>query len=186
MSATETNGTLSVHLTNDGQAELNGTLTVASRVVFEHGQPAKKHYRRYRIKEAPPDDDYACLREVIGRRLARVGSEPLPDLVMVDGGKGQLSVVTTALADAGLEVDCLGLSKLRDDDGAQPRVRRLECGGGEAGARRANRIRGLRDRAAPARAREQVGLLLRKRGARVRAPSSLEEGNGTSGALSPC
>jgi excinuclease ABC subunit C len=45
---------------------LHGTLTVGSRVVFEDGLPDKSDYRRYRIREAPPDDDYACLREVIG------------------------------------------------------------------------------------------------------------------------
>ena len=103
---------------------LHGTLTVASRVVFEDGQPAKKHYRRYRIREAPPDDDYACLREVMQRRLARVETEPLPDLLMVDGGKGQLAVLGAALADAGLECDALSLAKERDPQSPSPRVRR--------------------------------------------------------------
>ncbi|MEE8474085.1 MAG: excinuclease ABC subunit UvrC [Myxococcota bacterium] len=102
----------------------HGTLTVASRVVFEAGRPVKADYRRYRIREAAPDDDYACLREVLQRRLARVQSEPLPDLLMVDGGKGQLGVVSAALRDAGLEVDVLGLAKERDDEGPAPRVRR--------------------------------------------------------------
>jgi excinuclease ABC subunit C len=107
---------------------LHGTLSVASRVAFEDGQPNKKRYRRYRIREAPPDDDYACLREVLQRRLARAASDPLPDLLMVDGGKGQLAVVSAALADAGLEVDAVGLAKARDDadagQGRAPRVRR--------------------------------------------------------------
>ena len=62
----------------------------------------KASYRRYRIREAPPDDDYACLREVIARRLARAEREPLPDLLLIDGGKGQLAVVCAALADAGV------------------------------------------------------------------------------------
>jgi excinuclease ABC subunit C len=103
---------------------LHGTLTVASRVVFEDGKPSKKDDRRYRIKEAAPDDDYACLREVLTRRLARVDSDPLPDLILVDGGKGQLAVVSAALADAGLEVDALGLAKERDEASPGPRVRR--------------------------------------------------------------
>jgi excinuclease ABC subunit C len=103
---------------------LHGTLTVASRVVFENGQPAKGHYRRYRIREAPPDDDYACLREVLQRRLARADAEPLPDLLMVDGGKGQLAVVGAALADAGRELDALSLAKERDSGSPGPRVRR--------------------------------------------------------------
>jgi excinuclease ABC subunit C len=95
---------------------LQGTLTVASRVAFEDGQPVKSDYRRYKIREAAPDDDYDSLREVIRRRLARVEREPLPDLLMVDGGKGQLGVVTAAVRDAGLEVECVGIAKQRDDE----------------------------------------------------------------------
>jgi excinuclease ABC subunit C len=106
---------------------LHGTLSVASRVVFEDGQPVKADYRRYKIREAPPDDDYACLREAVGRRLARADTEPLPDLLMVDGGKGQLAVVMAALTDAGLECSVISLAKERDDESPSPRVRR---GGG--------------------------------------------------------
>ncbi|MEE9609078.1 MAG: excinuclease ABC subunit UvrC [Myxococcota bacterium] len=101
-----------------------GTLAVASRVVFQDGQPSKVDYRHYRIREAAADDDFACLREVMQRRLARVESEPLPDLIMVDGGKGQLGVVSAALRDAGLEAEAIGLAKERDEESAQPRVRR--------------------------------------------------------------
>jgi excinuclease ABC subunit C len=97
---------------------------VASRVAFEDGRPAKQHYRRYRIKEAPAGDDYACLREVMARRLARADTDPLPDLLMVDGGKGQLAVVGAALADAGIELDAISLAKERDLDAPSPRVRR--------------------------------------------------------------
>jgi excinuclease ABC subunit C len=103
---------------------LHGTLTTGSRVVFENGVPCKADYRRYRIREAPPDDDYACLREVITRRLARSDREPLPDLLLIDGGKGQLAVVSAALADAGLEVDAASLAKERDEESRGPRVRR--------------------------------------------------------------
>ena len=103
---------------------LHGTLTVASRVCFENGQPRKQGYRRYRIQQAAPDDDYAALREVFRRRLARADSEPLPDLFLVDGGKGQLAVLCAALADAGLSADAVGLSKERDAGSPTPRVRR--------------------------------------------------------------
>jgi len=105
---------------------LHGVLTVASRVVFENGRPAKNDYRRYRIREAAGDDDYAALREVMARRLARLETEPLPDLLMVDGGKGQLGVVETALRDADLadRVDLLGLAKEREEGDRGPRVRR--------------------------------------------------------------
>jgi excinuclease ABC subunit C len=103
---------------------LHGTLTVASRVCFENGRPRKQDYRRYRIKEAAPDDDYAALREVFRRRLARADAEPLPDLFLVDGGRGQLAVLSAALADAGLSADAVGLSKERDAESPSPRVRR--------------------------------------------------------------
>lgn len=106
---------------------LAGTLAVASRVVFEDGQPDKSSYRRYRIKQALAGDDYACLREVLARRLRRIDSEPLPDLLMVDGGRGQLGVVRAALADVGVEVDTLGIAKERDEESATARVKR---GGG--------------------------------------------------------
>jgi excinuclease ABC subunit C len=103
---------------------LHGTLTVGSRVVFEDGLPDKAAYRHYKIREAAPDDDYACLREVITRRLARADREPLPDLLLIDGGKGQLAVVSAALADAGLAVDAASLAKQRDEQSPRPRVKR--------------------------------------------------------------
>jgi excinuclease ABC subunit C len=106
---------------------LGGKLAVASRVVFENGLPRKSDYRRYRVREAEGGDDYGCLREVVGRRLDRVGTEPLPDLLMVDGGKGQLAVVSAALGDRDLAVDHAGIAKERDSESPSPRVRR---GGG--------------------------------------------------------
>jgi excinuclease ABC subunit C len=93
-------------------------------VVFRDGTPCKADYRRYRIREAAPDDDLACLREVFQRRFARVESDPLPDLLMVDGGRGQLAVLLAALRDAGLHRDAISLSKERDLESASPRVRR--------------------------------------------------------------
>jgi excinuclease ABC subunit C len=103
---------------------LHGTLTVGSRVVFEEGVPRKSDYRRYRIREAPPDDDYACLREVIGRRLARADREPLPDLLLIDGGKGQLAVVSAALSDAGITAHAASIAKEKDEASPSPRVKR--------------------------------------------------------------
>ncbi|MEN8184517.1 MAG: excinuclease ABC subunit UvrC [Myxococcota bacterium] len=105
-------------------SNLQGTLAVASRVVFEEGRPVPGDYRRYRVREATAGDDLACLREVLARRLERLEQEPLPDLLMVDGGRGQLGVVSTLLADRGLEVDHVGLAKERDPTAATPRVRR--------------------------------------------------------------
>ena len=105
-------------------SNLGGTLPVASRVVFEDGRPVKAGYRRYRIRQAAGGDDTACLREALRRRLARVEREPLPDLLLVDGGKGQLAVAVAALADAGLSAPAAGLAKERDEESASPRVRR--------------------------------------------------------------
>jgi excinuclease ABC subunit C len=105
-------------------SNLAGTLAVASRVVFQDGQPVKADYRRYRVREAAAGDDLACLREVLSRRLARRESEPLPDLWMVDGGRGQLAVATALLADAGVALDHVGIAKERDLESPSPRVRR--------------------------------------------------------------
>jgi excinuclease ABC subunit C len=105
-------------------SNLNGVLPVASRVVFEDGKPEKSGYRRYRIREAAGGDDFACLREALRRRVARLETEPLPDLLMVDGGRGQLSVASAVLRDAGLSVDVIGLAKERDEGSAAARVRR--------------------------------------------------------------
>jgi excinuclease ABC subunit C len=108
-------------------SNLGGTLAVASRVVFEDGQPAKNDYRRYRMRFAEAGDDYGCLREVLGRRLEKRDSEPLPDLLMVDGGRGQLGVASVLLKDCGLELAHLGIAKERDAESPSQRVRR---GGG--------------------------------------------------------
>jgi excinuclease ABC subunit C len=105
-------------------SNLQGTLAVASRVSFEAGEPIKKDYRRYRIRDAEAGDDYACMREVLDRRFRRVEQEPLPDLLMVDGGRGHLGVVMAALDDAGLEVELLGISKERDEASPSLRVKR--------------------------------------------------------------
>jgi len=108
-------------------SNLAGTLAVASRVVFEDGAAVKKDFRRYRIREAAAGDDYGCMREVLDRRLRRVEAEPLPDLLMVDGGRGQVGVVMAALEDSGLVVEVLGISKERDQASPSLRVKR---GGG--------------------------------------------------------
>jgi excinuclease ABC subunit C len=105
-------------------SNLQGALAVGSRVVFESGQPVKAAYRRYKIREAKGGDDLACMREIVQRRLARIESEPLPDLLVVDGGKGQLGVITALLRDRGLQLDHLGIAKQRDEESPSPRVRR--------------------------------------------------------------
>ena len=73
-------------------SNIQGTDPVSAMVVFEDGKPAKKHYRKYKIKSVIGPDDYESMREVVRRRYSRVLKEdlPLPDLIIIDGGKGIL------------------------------------------------------------------------------------------------
>ncbi|MGB4704098.1 MAG: excinuclease ABC subunit UvrC [Candidatus Saccharicenans sp.] len=82
----------------------SGTEPVGSLVVFIDGQPARSEYRKYRIKTVTGPDDYASLKEVITRRLTRLLSEnrPLPNLIFVDGGKGQLNLALEVLSSLNL------------------------------------------------------------------------------------
>jgi len=78
------------------------TAVVASRVVFRHGEPDRSRYRHYRVKTVAGQDDYASMKEVLLRRLRRAASDPLPDLLLVDGGRSHLQVALAARAEAGL------------------------------------------------------------------------------------
>lgn len=90
-----------------------GAETVASQVVFEDGVPARDSYRRYKIKTVQGTDDFASMREVLSRRL-RHTDDGWPDLIVIDGGKGQLSSVTRVLAELGHErIPVVGLAKAR-------------------------------------------------------------------------
>jgi excinuclease ABC subunit C len=83
-------------------------------VVFERGHPMPSGYRKYRIKTAPSGDDYAMLREVLTRRYKKGDAkDPLPDLLVVDGGKGQLNKATAVLETLGLygSFDLIGIAK---------------------------------------------------------------------------
>ena len=90
---------LPVHIEGFDISNISGTLSVAATVCFRDGKPHKEHYRHYRIKTVEGSDDFASMAEVVGRRYARVRAEggALPDLVMVDGGKGQLMAALRAL-----------------------------------------------------------------------------------------
>jgi excinuclease ABC subunit C len=86
-------------------SNIQGSDIVASMVVFEDGLPKKSDYRKFRIRGGSGvPDDFASMREVVGRRYRRLLEEgkELPDLVLIDGGKGQLSAATEALAELGL------------------------------------------------------------------------------------
>lgn len=91
-----------------------GTDPVAAMVVFVDGKPVRKDYRKYRIKTVQGQDDYASMREVIRRRYSRVLREhlPLPDLVMVDGGRAQIAAAQDVLEnELSLELPVCGLAK---------------------------------------------------------------------------
>jgi excinuclease ABC subunit C len=104
-------------------SNLGPTDTVGSMVVFEDGLPKRSDYRRFEIKGVPGQDDFASMQEMLRRRLARLvkddGTEPgrrrrfayPPSLIVVDGGRGQLSVATKALADADVHIPAIGLAK---------------------------------------------------------------------------
>jgi excinuclease ABC subunit C len=96
-------------------SNIQGTSAVGSMVYFEDGRPAKDGYRRFRIRDVHQPDDYAMMYEVLSRYLAKAKErEKLPDLIMVDGGKGQLNVLERAFADTGVtEVDAAALAKGR-------------------------------------------------------------------------
>ncbi len=95
-------------------SNLQGNLTVASRVTFEDGEPDPDLYRRYRIRTVHGADDFASMREVLDRRFRPSEKrDPLPDLVLVDGGKGQLGKALEALEKHRIEVLVAGLAKQR-------------------------------------------------------------------------
>lgn len=103
------------HIECFDNSHISGTNAVASCVVFREGKPCKKDYRHFNIKDAPAGDDYAAMREVIGRRYRRLLEEEqaLPQLLVVDGGKGQLSAAIEALEELGLHgtIAAIGMAK---------------------------------------------------------------------------
>lgn len=103
-------------------SNLQGTNTVASMVVFEDGKPKKSDYRRFKIKTVEGPNDFASMQEVIGRRFRRAKNEEeteewqtMPDLVIVDGGKGQLGAALETLDELQVEVPIVGLAKVNEE-----------------------------------------------------------------------
>ncbi len=91
-----------------------GEATVASCVVYDRQQMQKSEYRRFNIRDITPGDDYAAMRQVLSRRYERVTAESgrMPDLVLIDGGKGQVGVASAVLHDLGLHQVCVvGVAK---------------------------------------------------------------------------
>ena len=103
------------HIECFDNSNLQGTNPVASCVVFRDGKPSRKEYRHFNIKTVEGPDDFASMREIIHRRYSRLLAEggELPDLIIVDGGKGQLSSAYGILKELGIEkrVPIVGLAK---------------------------------------------------------------------------
>lgn len=103
------------HIECFDNSNIQGTNPVASCVVFKDGKPSKKDYRHFNIKTVEGPDDFASMKEVLTRRYSRLVSEgqPLPQLIVVDGGKGQLSSAVEALDDMGLRgtIAVVGIAK---------------------------------------------------------------------------
>ncbi len=101
-------------------SNISGTSAVGALVSFEHGSKDKKRYRRYALRTVVGPDDYASMEEVIGRRLKKgLGEDDLPDLLLVDGGKGQLNIMRGVLEGLGLteRIELAGIAKERGEEG---------------------------------------------------------------------
>ena len=113
------------HIECFDNSNLQGAHPVASCVVFRDGKPSRKEYRHFNIRTVEGPDDYASMREVVFRRYTRLMAEgaELPDLVIADGGKGQMGVIQEGLERLGLDIPIAGLAK---DD--RHRTSELYCG----------------------------------------------------------
>jgi excinuclease ABC subunit C len=99
-------------------SHFQGSSIVASQVAVTDGETDKSRYRRYKIKTLEKQDDFASMYEVLSRRLKRgLEDKDLPDLLVIDGGKGQLASAHAAMKDLGVEgLDVVGLAKSRDQE----------------------------------------------------------------------
>lgn len=101
-------------------SNISGRLAVGSLVCFSDGDPEPKSYRHYRIRTVEGPDDYAMMAEVLERRLSRaVAEQTLPDLFVVDGGRGQLAMAMRVADDLGIaaDLDWIGIAKEHEDEG---------------------------------------------------------------------
>lgn len=102
-------------------SHISGVDKVGSMVVFIDGEPDKTSYRRFKIKTVEGNDDFSCLKEVLKRRLDKLGTEeeenfPMPDLIIIDGGKGQLSSVKEILYGYdNLKIDLISLAEKNEE-----------------------------------------------------------------------
>lgn len=106
---------LPVHIECFDNSNLQGTSPVAACVVFKNARPSKREYRHYNIKTVEGPDDFASMREVVYRRYSRLMEEgqPIPQLVIIDGGKGQVSAALESLTKLGIneKITLIGIAK---------------------------------------------------------------------------
>ncbi len=106
---------LPVHIECFDNSNIQGSNPVASMVCFKSGRPVKSNYRKFKIKSVTEPDDYASMKEVVRRRYRRLKNEelPYPNLIVVDGGKGQLNAACDALRELGIygEIPIIGIAK---------------------------------------------------------------------------
>ncbi len=113
-------------------SNLSSTAIVCGMVVFENGRPLKKAYKRFRMKEQMTQDDYACMREAITRRMQHYqaqddpGFSRLPDLILLDGGQGHVNTIVPVVRQFGLSVPVYGMVKDQ-----KHRTRAISSSGGE-------------------------------------------------------
>ena len=103
-------------------SHVSGTDKVASMVVFLNGEPARGHYRKFHIRQVEGNNDFASLQEALTRRLAHLSGEEtdvsfasVPDLIVIDGGKGQLSSVLEAVGEASEKISFISLAKREEE-----------------------------------------------------------------------
>jgi excinuclease ABC subunit C len=100
-------------------SHLSGTMTVASMVCWKNNAASKNDFRKYKITSINGPDDFASMKEVLTRRYKRTLAEgnKLPDLILIDGGKGQISIAAKVLAELDIlrKVDLIGLAKGRSE-----------------------------------------------------------------------
>ena len=113
-------------------SNLSSTSMVCGMVVFENGRPLKKAYKRFRMKEHVTQDDYACMKEALTRRLKHYlaqdeeGFSRLPDLILLDGGQGHVNTIAPVISGFGLHIPVFGMVKDQ-----KHRTRAISSAGGE-------------------------------------------------------
>ena len=101
-------------------SHVSGTDKVSSMVVFTNGSPDKRMYRKFKIKTVEGNNDFACMKETFSRRLAHINDDDMsfgvrPDLVVIDGGKGQLKYALEAMYEVGVELPIIALAEREDE-----------------------------------------------------------------------